>query len=235
MSIKRLKGQARHDVCHELGSKTSALNVIAVVSRRIAQRCAAALETQTFVSVLPRVNDKASELRAAVIARGNRKVAAEILARGKPQGAIEAQALTPFAINAGRSSEHRGRSSKATAASTHSGNAVVSVLSVQDAAAVLYEQLVSSNSRLTPQTVVKLLCATGSPGEQPQEFDVALSQGFAAQMNEITHKAKQSETIPAFFSAAVQHIKLHHGCAVSPKGALLLERGGPLTELKYLT
>jgi hypothetical protein len=198
---------------------------------RIAVRCAAALETDTIISVLPAgAQDATAQLRAAVIARGRPRVAAEVLARGKPQGADEAQALSPFTVSASSRSSAQQRNARRPQTPPPAATS-----SVGDAAWELYGHSVSNVSVLTPQVVLKLLCTAGSPAEQPQEFDAALSQGLAALFEELRHQKVKREGMPTWLAAAIQQAELYEVAkrtGGSDLETILLGRGA--TDAAYL-
>jgi hypothetical protein len=175
---------------------------VSVCVCRIALRCATALEKDAIISILPAgAQDAAAQMRATVIARGRPKIAAEVSARGKPQGVNEAQALSPFAVSTSSSSERNKKRPQAPPAAATS--------SVGDAAWELHSHLVSSSNVLTPQSVLKLLCTAGSPGEQQQQYDLALSQGLFVMLEELRYKVIKLENMPAWLVAAIQHAELY--------------------------
>lgn len=88
---------------------------------------------------------------------------------------------------------------------------------------------------LTPQAVLELLCTAGSLGEQPQEFDVALSQGLFALLEELRHNHVKLDSMPVWLAAAIQQAELHdvaREMGGSNLEVLLLGRGA--TEAAYL-
>jgi hypothetical protein len=131
------------------------------------------------------------EMRAAIIARGSRQLAAEVQALGKLTASTEAQALTALALTARNTTTitSSGSSSKGKATARQGGRAqkqlpaaaaetTPGMLSVQDAAGKLYEQLTQPGTTLTWQAIAQLMCSTGSPGDQPQAYQAALADAM---------------------------------------------------------
>lgn len=52
------------------------------------------------------------------------------------------------------------------------------ILSVQDAAGKLYDQLTQPGTSLTWQAIAQLVCNTGSPGDQPRAYQASLADAL---------------------------------------------------------
>lgn len=171
------------------------------VLARPALRCATLLTGQSFVSILPTSGSAPTSraLRAAIIARGSRQLAAEVEALGHPTAATAAQALTAFAAGTAASSSSltpRNKGSTRQGSRAHkqppaaAAGASSRLLSVQDAADQLYQQLMQPGSKLTRQAIVQLLCAAGSPGDLPRAYQPALVDTLALQLDALATYAK---------------------------------------------
>lgn len=182
---------------------------------RPALRCATVLTSQSCVSILPTSGSALTSraLRAAIIARGSRQLAAEVEALGKPTAATEAQAITVFAAGlATTSSSVRNKGNTGQGSRAHkqpqaaAAGASSQVPSVQDAANQLYQLLIQPGNKLTLQAIARLLCMAGSPEGLPRAYQQALVETLYNQLGAVATDMDKPERVSPWLAGAVlQH------------------------------
>jgi hypothetical protein len=85
-------------------------------------------------------------------------------------------------------------------------------LSVQDAAAKLYQQLMQPGSKLTWQGIAQLLCNTCSPSDQPRAYQASLAEALFSHLGAlctIDRTTGSGARFPAWLSGAVMQQQLY--------------------------
>jgi hypothetical protein len=170
-----------------------------------------------------------------VLARGSAALRAEIEALGwKLPQKMQQQVLTAYAVTAGSkapsvASNRRGKRGAEAGTAALQGN----LLSIEQAAETLYQQLMQRNNQPSRAVILQLLCATGSPGPQPRAFDPALVPGFRELLKPPRELDIDKDGAPVWFAAALLQLQLCEQAKGDPILTDILDGSGALDD-EYL-
>jgi hypothetical protein len=153
-----------------------------------------------------------AELRASVLARGDPRATATLLATRQLPGLLQEQARSPY--------QHSSTPSGPTQAGA-----------ADDAAREFAQAITRSGT--TPQQLWKLLSTSGSPGPQSFAFDPALNTAFGVWLDRMPESRVTEDPEGLWFAAAVAQMHIAKAAGDDKQLAALLS-GPEATEPEFL-
>jgi hypothetical protein len=110
--------------------------------------------------------------------------------------------------NAAASRKGRGKGSKGAAEARSPLQGGSEVLSVQQAADMVYQQLLQPNTQPSKADILQLLCATGSLGPELHAFDPVMVTAYKDLQPAIIANGLGRDSAPLWFAAALSQLQL---------------------------